>query len=101
MERKMMMIKAMECKSVVLRRALLESSCGYGRKSSLKVPPVRGGIKRKILALVCKKLKLATQYVLHFLLISNCNVHSDQVRIINIVLPQQNDNGNARVVLEG
>lgn len=68
----MMMIESRELKSVVLRRALLESrSNGIGIKTSLQVPPVRGCIKRKILGLVFKKLKVASQHVLHYLLLSS------------------------------
>ncbi|KAH7519724.1 hypothetical protein FEM48_Zijuj08G0067700 [Ziziphus jujuba var. spinosa] len=93
----MMMIEAMEFKSLVLRRALE----GSRSTKSSNFPPVRGGIKRKILALLFKKLKLASQQVVHYLLITKCSYHSDQIRIINIVLPQQIDNGgNSSVPLE-
>lgn len=66
-----LMVEAMEFKSIVLPRALE----GGSTKSS-HFPPVRGGIKRKILALFFKNLKLASQQVVHHLLITNCNYHS-------------------------
>ncbi|KAK9944169.1 hypothetical protein M0R45_009747 [Rubus argutus] len=63
------MMKTVESEAAVSTRG-----AGLGRSSQRRrrVPPVRGAIKRKIFALILKRLKLASQHVLHNCLLINC-----------------------------
>ncbi|EOY16495.1 Uncharacterized protein TCM_035281 [Theobroma cacao] len=70
----------MDKKIIEIKESAMESErpveCGIKKKKKEKrcrVPPIRGRVKRKIFALLLKKLKLASLYFIRHHLISNSN----------------------------